>query len=64
VERFSSKVPGVLVNNITIDDPDAFVAPWTEVQTYRHRPDLHLQEFECLENNRNVGAQGEASFPK
>jgi hypothetical protein len=64
VERFTSKVPGVLVDNITIDDPDAFVAPWVEVQTYRFRPDLHLQEFECLENNRNVGPQGEASFPK
>jgi len=64
VERFTSKTPGVLVDEITIDDPLAFVAPWMEVETYRYRPDLHLQEFECLENNRNVGPQGEASFAK
>jgi len=64
VERFTSKTPGVLVDEITIDDPLAFVAPWVEVETYRYRPDLHLQEFECLENNRNVGPQGEASFAK
>jgi hypothetical protein len=64
VERFTSKTPGLLVDDLTIDDPDAFVAPWKEEEIYRYRPDLHLQEFECLENNRNVGPQGEAQFPK
>lgn len=64
VERFTSKEPGILVNEITITDPDAFVAPWVEVQTYRYKPDLSLREFVCLENNRNVGPQGEAHFPK
>lgn len=64
VEKFTSKVPGILVDHITIDDPDAFVSPWTDVETYRYRPDLHLEEYECLENNRNVGANGEAAFTK
>jgi hypothetical protein len=64
VERFTSKKPGILVNEINITDPDAFVAPWVEVQTYRFRPELSLREFVCLENNRNVGPQGEAQFPK
>lgn len=62
VERFSSQKPGILTDQITIDDPDAFVSPWKEVETYRFRPDLHLEEYECLENNRNVGPQGEAVF--
>jgi hypothetical protein len=62
VEKFTSKVPGILVDEITIDDPDAFVSPWTEVETYRYRPDLRLEEYECLENNRNVGPHGEAIF--
>jgi hypothetical protein len=64
VERFTSKTPGVLTDEIKIDDPDVFVAPWVQVQTYRYRPDLHLEEYVCLENNRNVGPQGEAFFPK
>ena len=64
VEKFTSKKPGLLTDEITIDDPDAFVAPWVEVETYRYRPDQHLEEYECLENNRNVGPQGEAVFPK
>jgi hypothetical protein len=34
-----------------------------QVETYRYRPDVHLQEYECLENNRN-GPHGEAGFNK
>jgi hypothetical protein len=64
VEKFTSKKPGFLTDEITIEDPDAFVAPWVEVETYRYRPDQHLEEYECLENNRNVGSQGEALFTK
>jgi hypothetical protein len=64
VEKFTSKTPGILTDEITIEDPGAFVAPWVEVETYRYRPDQHLEEYECLENNRNVGTQGEAVFPK
>lgn len=62
VERISEKSPGVLENEITIEDPDAFTAPWKTTMTYRYRPDLRLQEYTCLENNRNVGANGEQDF--
>jgi hypothetical protein len=64
VEKFTSKTPGLLTDEITVEDPNAFVSPWVEVETYRYRPDQHLQEYECLENNRNVGPQGEAVFSK
>jgi hypothetical protein len=64
IEKFTSKKLGLLTDEITIDDPDAFTAPWVEVETYRYRPDQHLEEYECLENNRNVGPGGEAVFPK
>jgi len=63
-EVFSSKVPGILDDEITIDDPTAFVASWTETQHYRYRPDLTIREYECLENNRNVGDKGQATFEK
>ena len=62
VERIAEKSPGILVNEITIEDPVAFTAPWKETLTYRYRPELHLQEYTCLENNRNVGANGVQDF--
>jgi hypothetical protein len=62
VERITEKSPGILVNTITIEDPLTFTAPWTQTQTYRYRPDLQLQEYTCLENNRNIGANGEQTF--
>ena len=62
VERFTQIEPGILQNEITIDDPKVFEAPWKQVRTYRYRPDLRLQEFVCTDNNRNVGADGAPSF--
>ena len=54
-ERFLEKEPGVLVVEMTVDDPDAFVAPWKETtRTYAYRADFKLQEFWCSENNRGV----------
>jgi hypothetical protein len=64
VERITETSPGILVNEITIDDPQVFTAPWKETITYRYRPDLRLQEYSCFENNRNVGADGETVFER
>lgn len=61
-ERIRQTEPGLLVDEITIDDPLVFTAPWTMRNRYRYRPDLDLQEYVCLENNRNVGANGEPEF--
>jgi len=32
VERFTETTPGKLTDEITIEDPDAFVAPWKELK--------------------------------
>ena len=53
-ERFRQTAPGMLAYEITYDDPEAYVASWTDTRTYRYRADLKLQEFVCQENNRNV----------
>lgn len=58
VERIRQTAPGMLVDEMTFTDPDVFVASWTETRTYQFRADLHLQEFVCLENNRNVDEKG------
>ena len=62
-ERIYLKEPGILVAEITVNDPKVFEAPWTHVRRYRHRPELRLQEFVCAENNRNVGSNGEPVVP-
>ena len=54
IERFRQTAPGMLAYEITYDDPEAYVASWTDTRTYRYRADLKLQEFVCQENNRNV----------
>lgn len=61
-ERFTQKTPGILTIEQTIEDPEVFDGPWKSVRTLRHRPDLRLREFVCLENNRNVDEQGLPTF--
>ncbi len=62
VERFYQSEPGILTIDTTIIDPEVFVEPWKMSRNYRFRPELALQEFVCLENNRNVGENGEPVF--
>lgn len=64
VERFTQVSPGILQIEFTITDPDVFTKPWVHLETYRYRPDLRIREYVCLENNRNVGENGEATFAK
>ena len=64
VERWRQTAPGVLEDAITVEDPDVFAAPWRYVRAYHYRPDLRLQEYSCLDNNRNLDAQGLPTFPK
>ncbi len=61
-ERFHQGEPGILIDEITVDDPEVYTQPWTVVRRYQFRPDLNLEEFVCLENNRNVGPNGEPTF--
>jgi hypothetical protein len=63
IERFSQTKPGILTDEMTIIDPEVTDTPQKQVRTYRHRPDLRLQEYNCLENNRNVDpVSGQAEF--
>ncbi|MEO6378807.1 MAG: hypothetical protein ABIO37_12345 [Caulobacteraceae bacterium] len=62
VERWSQTEPGVLTVEITVSDPKVFTKPWKIVKRYGHRPDLNIQEYNCLENNRNVGDNGQPTF--
>jgi hypothetical protein len=49
-----------LRDEFTLVDPGAFTKPWTVTKTYKRAPpDFTLEEYVCLENNRNpIGPDG------
>jgi hypothetical protein len=53
VERFRRQDFATLHYEVTIEDPNVFVGPWTETRNYALRPELEkIDEFVC-ENNRD-----------
>ena len=61
--HLAAKDPDTLIDEMTIDDPDALVKPWTHSLTYKRSRDWQLLEFECAENDRNpVDASGKTGF--
>jgi hypothetical protein len=59
-ERFHQTAPDTLVDDMTLIDPDVFVKPWIKSFTYHYRPDLRIEEYVCLDNNRAIDEQGRA----
>jgi len=62
IERFHQTAPDMLVDDMTIIDEAVFAKPWVRTYRYHYRPDLRLQEYVCLDNNRNVDDQGRQKF--
>jgi hypothetical protein len=53
VERFQRTAYDTLKYSATIDDPNVFAAPWTEVGTFTLHPEWQIQEYICNENNQD-----------
>lgn len=53
-ERIRKLDDGSLEILFTIDDPEAFTAPWTARRVWQWRPDVRFYEYVCEENNRNA----------
>ena len=53
-ERFRRRDFGHLEIEVTIDDPQAYLRPWTVKVEQRLVPDGELLEFVCTENNKDV----------
>jgi hypothetical protein len=55
--------PDSLVDEMTMEDPEALEAPYHRLFTYKRERDWALLEFVCAENDRNpVDAQGNTGF--
>lgn len=55
--------PDILVDDMTISDPEALQQPWSATFRYRRHREWDLQEYVCAENDRNpVGSDGRATF--
>jgi hypothetical protein len=53
----------ILLNEITVEDPEALEEPWKVTVTYRRDRYGMLYEFECSENDRNpVDEEGNTQF--
>jgi hypothetical protein len=53
VERFQRTAYDTLKYSATIEDPNVFAAPWTEVGTFTLHPEWNIQEYVCEENNHD-----------
>ena len=61
--HLDSKNHNTLIDEMTLEDPEALEAPWTQKLTYKRSRDQQLLEFECAENDRNpVDASGKTTF--
>jgi hypothetical protein len=68
-ERISERIhldkatPDILVDELTISDPEALAQPWTATYRYRRHREWEVLEYVCDENNRNpVDSSGHATF--
>ena len=53
IERYTRTDSLTLKYEVTIDDPGAYLKPWTARNTVRWRPGLELLEYVCQENEKS-----------
>lgn len=55
VEKFTRKDQNTIAYEVTMDDPAVFTKPWTIQSTLMLRAGTRLREYECVENNTDIG---------
>jgi len=53
IEKWRRTGPTTISYEVTVDDPKAYVAPWTQSRVFRLKPGLELMEYVCLENEKD-----------
>jgi len=60
MERIRLKDAKTLIDEIVVNDPGAFTAPWKVTRTYRRGgPGAQIMEYVCEENNRDIFLPGQ-----
>jgi hypothetical protein len=57
-ERISLRPNGILIDEITIEDPAVLEKPWTITFGYRRMPDYQLIEYICEDNREYADTNG------
>ena len=52
-ERFRRTGPKTMSYQVTVDDPVAYMAPWTQSRVFQLKPGFELMEYVCLENEKD-----------
>ena len=62
VERITRPSYGVILDEVTLTDPDAFTKPWTHTVTLTRHDDWELKEFVCDNNRYYLKADGTSAI--
>lgn len=54
VERYTRPDRGRIQYSITVDDPKAYMKPWTSYRTWVLHPEWEIMEYSCEENNKDL----------
>jgi hypothetical protein len=55
VEKFTRMDENTIAYEVTIEDPAVLTKPWVQHSTIMLRPGTRLREYECAENNTDIG---------
>jgi hypothetical protein len=53
IERLRRTGPKTMSYEVTVDDPVAYTAPWTQSRVFQLKPGWELMEYVCLENEKD-----------
>lgn len=53
-EKFRRTGPTTMSYDVTVDDPKAYTAPWTQSRVFKLMPNAELLEYVCLENEKDI----------
>lgn len=62
VERITRPSYGVILDEVTLTDPEAFTKPWTHTVTLTRHDDWELKEFVCDNNRYYLKADGSSAI--
>jgi hypothetical protein len=54
-ERYRRPSFGQLIIDVTVDDPNAYLRPWTVTLDQQFAADTELLDYRCMDNEKDAG---------